>query len=92
MDGLSPAGVTTSVAAAAQSTEEEYFQACFAAKTWMQQHGGDPKAAVEPYLASLQSADSVGPGTFGTPWSHLAPGRQAAVIVAAQAAADDLCG
>lgn len=88
----SSGGVTTAVGAAAESTEEEYFQACAAAKTWMTEKGGDPKALFEPYLAELQSSDSAGPGTFDTPWSKLAPARQAAVIVAAEAAANDLCG
>jgi hypothetical protein len=90
--GISPGGVTTAVGAAAESTEEEYFQACDAARTWMTERGGDRKAQVEPYLAELQKSDSAGPGTFGTPWSQLQPPRQAAVIVAAEAAADELCG
>jgi Putative lipoprotein LpqV len=89
---VSPDGVTTAVGAPAESTEEEYFQACNAAKTWMEQQGGERKAQIEPYLKSVQSSDEPGPGTFGTPWSQLAPGRQAAVIVAVQAAADALCG
>jgi Putative lipoprotein LpqV len=89
---VSPGGVTTAVGAAAESTEEEYFQACLAAKVWMEQHGGDPKTQIEPYLASLQTSDAAAPATFGTPWSQLAPARQAAVIVAVQAAADALCG
>jgi Putative lipoprotein LpqV len=89
---VSPDGVTTAVGALADSTEEEYSKACIAAKTWMDQQGGDPKAQIEPYLKTLQSADAPGPGTFHTPWSQLAPGRQAAVIVAVQAAADALCG
>jgi hypothetical protein len=89
---VSPGGVTTAVGAPAESTEEEYSQACIAAKTWMQQQGGDPKAQLEPYLGMLQSTDSAGPGTYGTPWSKLPQGRQAAVIVAAQAAADQMCG
>ncbi len=88
---VSPGGVTTGVGAPAESTEDEYFQACHTAKVWMDQHGGDPKAQIEPYLRSLQSSDSAGPGTFGTPWSQLAPDRQAAAIVAVQAAADALC-
>ena len=46
----------------------------------------------EPFLASVQSSDAPGPGTFNTPWSQLSPGRQAAVIVAVEAAADNLCG
>ena len=90
--GESPGGVTTAVGAPAESTEDEYFQACQAAKTWMAEQGGDPHAQFEPYLASVQSSDAAGPGTFDTPWSQLAPARQAAVIVAAEAAANDLCG
>jgi Putative lipoprotein LpqV len=89
---VSPDGVTTAVGAPAESTEEEYFQACRAAKEWMDQQGGDPKSQIEPYLKTVQSSDAPGPGTFGSPWSQLAPGRQAAVIVAVQAAADALCG
>jgi Putative lipoprotein LpqV len=89
---VSADGVTTAVGAPAESTEEEYFQACQAAKAWMDQQGGDPKTQIEPYLKTVQSSDGPGPGTFGSPWSQLAPGRQAAVIVAVQAAADALCG
>jgi hypothetical protein len=84
--------VTTAVGAPAESTEEEYFQACNAARLWMTERGGDLKAQLEPYLAEVQKSDSAGPGTFGTPWSQLAPARQSAVIVAAEAAADQLCG
>ncbi|MGE2715057.1 lipoprotein LpqV [Mycolicibacterium litorale] len=90
--GTSPDGVTTAVGAPAESTEEEYFQACDAARTWMAERGGDLKAQVEPYLAEIQKSDAAGPGTFGTPWSQLEPARQAAVIVAVEAAADELCG
>ncbi len=90
--GVSPGGVTTAVGAPAQSTEDEYFQACNAAKTWMSQQGGDLKAQFEPYLADLQKTDSAGVGTFNMPWSKLPPDRQAAVIVAAEAASDALCG
>jgi hypothetical protein len=89
---VSPDGVTTAVGAPAESTEEEYFQACRAAKVWMDEQGGDLKSQIEPYLKTVQSSDAPGPGTFGSPWSQLAPGRQAAVIVAVQAAADELCG
>jgi hypothetical protein len=54
---------------------------------------GDRQALVEPYLATLQEPDATpDPGTFNTPWANLAPGRQAAVIVAAQAAAGQECG
>lgn len=90
--GVSPGGVTTSVDAPAESTEEEYFQACLAARVWIDGHGGDPNAQIEPYLAMVQSSDSSGPGTFDTPWSQLAPARQSAVIVAVEAAADAACG
>ena len=38
---VSPAGVTTKVNVPARSTEDEYFQACHAAKTWMQGRQGD---------------------------------------------------
>lgn len=90
---VSPGGVTTAVGAPAQSTEEEYFQACHAAKVWMDANGGDPKAQIEPYLASLQAPGAApGPGTYDKTWADLEPARQAAVIVAVQAAADDLCG
>lgn len=58
----------------------------------MKQQGGDSKSQLEPYLRNVQSTDAPSPGTFGTPWSQLPPKRQAAVIVAAQAAADELCG
>jgi Putative lipoprotein LpqV len=90
--GRSAGGVTTAVGAPAESTEDEYFQACQAAKTWMTAQGADLKTQFEPYLRNVQSSDAPGPGTFDTPWSKLAPGRQAAVIVAAEAAANDLCG
>ena len=90
--GVSPNGVTTAVGTPSQSTEDEYFQACHAAKVWMTGKGGEQKAQFEPYLQDLQSTDAAGPGTFDLPWSKLPPARQAAVIVAAEAAADDLCG
>lgn len=90
--GVSPGGVTTAVGEPAASTEDEYFQACHAAKMWMSEQGGDPKTQFEPYLADLQKTDSAGVGTFNTPWSQLLPNRQAAVVVAAEAAADNLCG
>ncbi|BBZ30021.1 hypothetical protein MMAD_43160 [Mycolicibacterium madagascariense] len=90
--GVSPGGVTTAVGTPAESTEDEYFQACHAAKVWMTAKGGVQKDQFEPYLADLQKSDSAGPGTFGSPWSKLSPARQSAVIVAAEAAADDQCG
>ncbi len=89
---VSPGGVTTAVGAPAQSTEDDYFQACRAARTWMDQQGGDPRSQIEPYLKTVQAAQSVGPGTFDKRWSDLSPGQQSAVIVAVQAAADALCG
>jgi hypothetical protein len=90
---VSPNGVTTAIGSPAESTETEYFQACLAAKAWMEQQGGDPKAQLEPYLAMLQNpATPPGPGTYNTPWPQLSPARQAAAIIAAQAGADALCG
>src|SRR6185436_2011669 len=89
---VSPNGVTTAIGAPAESTEDEYSQACLAARAWFDKQGGDPHAQVEQYLATLQSASDPGPGTFHTQWSQLPPGRQAAVLVAVHAAADQLCG
>jgi hypothetical protein len=89
---VSPGGVTTAVGAAAESTEEEYSQACQAAKAWIDQQGGDRKAQVEAFLKQIQDpATPPGPATYGTPWAQLSPARQAAVIVAVQAGADSLC-
>lgn len=90
--GVSRDGVTTAVGAPAESTEDDYFQACRAARTWMDKQGGEPRTQLEPYLKTIQSADSLGPSTFGRPWSELSPGQQAAVIVAVEAAVDGLCG
>lgn len=89
---VSPGGVTTKVGAPAESTEDDYFQACSTARTWMDQRGGDPKTQIEPYLKMLQSAPTVGPGDFDKKWSELSAGQQSAVIVAVEAAADALCG
>jgi hypothetical protein len=89
---MSPSGVTTRVDAPAESTEEEYFQACHAAKTWMQDRPGDPQTLVEAYLAAVQGPQATGAGTWNVPWERLSPARQAAVIVAARAAAADECG
>ena len=89
---VSPGGVTTAVGADAESTEDEYSQACVAAKAWIDQQGGDRKSQIEPYLKTLQAPDAQpGPGTYNTPWAQLSPARQAAVIVAVQAGADSLC-
>ena len=89
---VSPAGVTTKVNVPARSTEEEYFQACHAATTWMQAHRGDRQSLVERYLAAVQAPGVVGTGTWNIAWAALPLPRQAAVIVAARAAADDECG
>jgi hypothetical protein len=90
--GLSPAGVTTRVDVPADSTEEEYFQACHAAKLWMEAQprtGGTP---FERYLAMIQASPSGTAGTFNVRWSDLTLARQAAVITAARAAANNECG
>lgn len=89
---LSPGGVTTQIKVPAQSTEDEYFQACHAAKTWMQGRPPDRQALVEAYLAAVQAPGVGGAGTWNTPWAALPLARQAAVIVAAQAAANNECG
>ncbi|MBB4854799.1 hypothetical protein HNP40_002191 [Mycobacteroides chelonae] len=90
--GLSPAGVTTSVDAAPSSLEEEYYQACRAAADWMTGKEDGPAQLVEGYLQSIQSTGNVGPGTFHKTWHELTADRQAAVIVATNAAAEQQCG
>ena len=89
--GMSPDGVTTRINVPAQSTEEQYAQACMATKEWMTAKGGDPQSMVEPFLKELQSSTSTGPATFNTTWAELSTAQQAAVIIAVQAAADGGC-
>ncbi len=89
---VSPGGVTTRVDAPAESTEEEYFQACHAAKVWMDAQGGTGEAQIEPYLAMVQTSGSGVAGSWNKRWAELGPERQAAVIVAAQAAGRGECG
>jgi Putative lipoprotein LpqV len=89
---ISPAGVTTKINVPSYSTEEEYFQACHAAKTWMQGHPSDRTGLVERYLAAVQTPGVVGAGTWNIAWAALPLPRQAGVIVAAIAAANDECG
>ena len=89
--GMSPGGVTTRIDIPAQSTEEQYAQACLAAKDWMTAKGGDPHTMVEPYLKEVQASVSSGPATFHQTWAGLSQPQQAAVIIAVQAAADGGC-
>ena len=89
--GLSPAGVTTRINTPAQSTEEQYAQACMAARAWMNERGGNPHDLVEPFLKEAQADGASGPGTFGQPWNTLSSAQQAAVIIAVRAAADGGC-
>jgi hypothetical protein len=90
--GRSPSGVTTRVDVPANSTEEEYFQACHAAKVWMEAQPRTGASLFEPYLAMLQASPSGTAGSWNARWAELSPARQAAVITAAQAAANDECG
>jgi hypothetical protein len=90
--GVSPGGVTTRVDAPAESFEEEYFQACHAAKEWMDTQGGTGDALIEPYLGMVQASPSGVAGSWNKRWVELGAARQAAVIVAAQAAARGECG
>ena len=89
--GMSPDGVTTRIDVPAQSTEEQYAQACLAAKEWMTAKGGDPHIIVEPFLKELQASTSSGPATFKKTWAELSDAQRAAVIIAVQAAADGGC-
>jgi len=90
--GVSTAGVTTRVDVPADSTEEEYFQACHAAKLWMDAQPRTGGSLIEPYLAMVQASPSGGAGSWNTRWADLTLARQAAVITAARAAANDECG
>jgi hypothetical protein len=90
--GLSPAGVTTRVDVPADSTEEEYFQACHAAKMWMEAQPRTGASLFEGYLAMVQASPSGNDGTWNARWSDLTLARQAALITAARAAANDECG
>ena len=76
----------------ADSTEEEYYQACHAAQVWMEAQPKTGQSQFEPYLAMVQAAPAGGPGSWNTRWADLTPARQAAVITAARAAANDECG
>ena len=89
--GMSPEGITTRIDVPAQSTEEQYAQACLAAKEWMTAQGGDPHALVVPYLKELQASTASGTATFKKTWAELSDAQQAAVIIAVQAAADGGC-
>ncbi|MGA7053580.1 MAG: lipoprotein LpqV [Mycobacterium sp.] len=90
--GLSPAGVTTRVDVPANSTEEEYFQACHAAKIWMDAQPKTGESLFEPYLAMVQASPSGTAGSWNARWADLNLARQAAVITAARAAANEECG
>ncbi|MCV7191979.1 lipoprotein LpqV [Mycolicibacterium brumae] len=90
--GVSAAGVTTSVDAPPNLTENGYGQACLAARAWYDEQGGDPLARVEDYLATVQHPEYTGPATFERTWSQLNPGEQAGAILAANSAARGECG
>jgi Putative lipoprotein LpqV len=90
--GLSPTGVTTRVDVPADSTEDEYYQACHAAKLWMDAQPKSGQSLFEPYLAMVQASQSGTAGSWNIRWTELTLARQAAVITAAHAAANDECG
>ena len=90
--GLSPAGVTTRIDVPADSTEDEYFQACHAAKIWMEAQPRTGESLLLPYLAMVQTSPSGTAGSWNARWSDLPLARQAAVLTAARAAANDECG
>ena len=90
--GKSPAGVTTRVDVPANSTEEEYYQACHAAKEWMDAQPRTVQSLFEPYLAMVQASPSGTAGSWNARWADLTQARQSAVIVAARAAANNECG
>ncbi|HWF28423.1 MAG TPA: lipoprotein LpqV [Mycobacterium sp.] len=90
--GRSPTGVTTRVDVPADSTEEEYYQACHAAKVWMDTQPKTGQSLFEPYLAMVQASQSGTAGSWNIRWTELTLARQAALITAARAAANDECG
>jgi hypothetical protein len=90
--GLSPTGVTTRVDVPADSTEEEYYQACHAAKEWMDAQPKTGQSLFEPYLAMVQASQSGTAGSWNVRWTELTLARQAALITAARAAANAECG
>ena len=89
--GVSPSGVTTTIDVPAESTEEQYAQACRAAKQWMDTHGGEHPDLVEPFLKDLQGSAASGPATFNSTWAQLSTAQQAAVIIAVRAASTGGC-
>lgn len=89
--GISPGGVTTRMEVPAESTEEQYAQACLTASDWMSAKGGDRHSLVEPYLKEIQASTEAGRATFGKTWSALTDPQRAGVIIAVRAAADGGC-
>ena len=89
--GVSAGGVTTTIDVPAESTEEQYAQACRAAKEWMDTRGGENPDLVEPFLKDLQGSATSGPATFNQTWAQLSTPQQAAVIIAVRAAASGGC-
>ncbi len=89
--GVSQGGVTTRIDEPAQSTEEQYGQSCLAAKDWLTAKGGNLHDQVEPLLKDVQSSKEPSPITFKKTWAELNTAQQAAVIIAARAAADGGC-
>ena len=89
--GRSPSGVTTRVDIPANSTENEYYQACHAAKEWMEAQPKTGQSQFEPYLAMVQASPTGTAGSWNSRWADLPPPRQAALIVAATAAANHEC-
>ena len=83
--------MTTRIDIPADSTEEEYFQACHAARRWMEAQPRTGTPLFEPYLAMVQASPSGTAGSWNAPWSDLTLARQAALITAARAAANDEC-
>lgn len=88
---VSPGGVTTMVNVPAESTEEQYAQACAAAKEWMESQGGDLHGHVESLLKDVQASTVASPVTFNSTWGKLSTAQQSAVIVAVRAASDGGC-
>ena len=72
--GVSAGGVTTRVDVPAHSTEEEYYQACHAAKVWIDAQPKTGASLFEPYLAMVQASPSGTPGHLEHPLVDVDPG------------------
>ena len=80
--------MTTRVDVPADSTEEEYFQACNAAKIWMEAQPRTGASLFEGYLAMVQASPTGTAGSWNARWAELTLARQTARSELESAVAD----